>query len=375
LVTVRAVHGAKDLRAFVDLPYRLHAGNPQWVAPLRIDVRSRLDRRRNPFFEHGEAEYFLAELDGRVVGRIAAIVNRLHNEIHGDRVAFFGFFESVDDLRVARSLLEAAGDWVRARGFTALRGPASLSTNDECGLLVDGFDTPPTLMMAHNPPYYERLLLAAGFEPSKDLWAFQGGHPERYAPVPERATRAVELLGRRLGIRMRPLDMRRFDAEVEVVRAAYNAVWERNWGFVPMTAEEIRHMARQLRPVIIPDIVPIAEKDGEVVGFGLAIPDLNQVLRRHRSGRLFPALLDVLWSLRRRKIRRARILLLGVRPDYRGRGVDALLWHWIWTRAAEHGIYWGEASWILEDNAAMVNAAERMDFSRYKTYRLYDRAL
>lgn len=372
---IRLVQRPRDLAAFIDLPYRLHRDDPCWVPPLRQEIRTRLDRRANPFFAHGSADYFLAERAGATVGRIAAISNRLHDELHQDGVAFFGFFESVNDPAVAAELLAAAGTWAKSRGYRALRGPASFSVNEECGLLVEGFDSPPTLLMPHNPPYYAELIESAGLVKAKDLWAYQGGHPERCQPLPGRMEQALDRLGRRSGVALRAIDPRRFTLEVELMRKAYNAMWESNWGFVPMTAAEIRHMARQLKPLYIPELVPLAEKNGELVGFGLALPDVNQLLRTNRSGRLFPAVLRLLWALRRKKIRRARILLLGVKPEYRGRGLDAMLWAWIWSRAAQHGISWGEASWVLEDNPAMVNAAERMGFARYKTYRLYERVL
>ncbi|HEX6644320.1 MAG TPA: hypothetical protein VF037_06575 [Gemmatimonadales bacterium] len=344
---------------------------------MRRDVALLLDRRRNPFFDHGDAEYFLAERDGRVVGRIAAIANRLHNETHHDRVGFFGFYESEDDAAVAAALFDAAAEWLRSRGFDTMRGPASFSVNDECGLLVDGFETPPTLMMPHNPPYYARLVEGAGFTRAKDLFAYQGGDRTftRYEPVPERLERAVKIMQQRMGITLRPLDMKDFDAEVERIKAIYNAAWERNWGFVPMTDREIDHLAQQFRSVAVPDIIPFAEKDGKVVGFGLALPDLNVVLRSNRGGRLLPVIPRLLWALKRETIRRARIPLLGILPEYRGKGLDAVLYHWIWTKAAEHGMYWGEAGWILEDNPAMKAGLEKMNFSVYKTYRLYDRPL
>lgn len=369
---VRPVAGSDDLRAFIDLPYGLHAENPIWVPPLRLDMRNRLSRRKNPFFEHSEAEYFLAERGGRSVGRIAAIANRRHDEIYGDGVGFFGFFDTVNDGDVARALLEVAGEWSRARGYRRLRGPTSFSTNDECGVLVEGFDSPPTLMTAYNPPYYGSLLERLGCRKSKDLWAFCADHT---LPVAARARHAAERLARRLGITMRGLDHRNFIAEVERIKRAYNAAWERNWGFVTMNGREIDHVAQQFKAFYVPELVPFAEKDGRLVGFGLALPDLNEVLRTNRSGRLFPAILRILWAVRRRKIRRLRVLLLGILPEYRGRGVDALLWNWIWTHGLDLGFRWGEASWILEDNAPMCNAAERMGFTHYKTYRLYERPL
>jgi len=372
---VRAARDRRDLKRFIDLPYRLHARDPVWVPPLRRDVALLLSRTKNPFFEHADAEYFLAERDGEVVGRVAAISNRLHNETHGDRVGFFGFFESVDDQAVANALLDAAADWCRNHGHDVLRGPASFSVNDECGLLVDGFETPPTLMMPHNPRYYIPLLERAGLAKAKDLWVYQGGTEEHYVPVPERLARGTELIRQRQGITLRSLNMRDFQGEVERIKELYNAAWEKNWGFVPMTEHEIDHLAEQFKPVVIPDMVPMAEKDGKLIGFGIALPDLNVVFKRHRSGRLFPMILDLLWSLTMKRIRRARILLLGVHPEYRGKGIDAMLYHWIWTKSGERRIYWGEAGWILEDNPAMNAGLEKMTFRVYKTYRLYDRSI
>jgi GNAT superfamily N-acetyltransferase len=338
-------------------------------------VEALLSRSKNPFFEHADAEYFLAERDGAVVGRIAAISNRLHNETHGDRVGFFGFFECIDDQTVADALFQAAGDWCRALGHDTLRGPASFSVNDECGLLVDGFDTPPTLMMPHNPRYYISLIERGGFAKAKDLWVYQGGTEEAYVPVPERLARATELIRQRQGITLRPLNMKDFEGEVERIKELYNTAWEKNWGFVPMTEHEIDHLAEQFKPVVIPELVPMAEKDGKLIGFGIVLPDLNVVFRSNRSGRLFPVIIRLLWALKMKKIRRARILLLGVVPAYQGKGVDAILYHWIWTKSAEQKIYWGEAGWILEDNPAMNAGLEKMTFRVYKTYRLYDKRL
>jgi GNAT superfamily N-acetyltransferase len=337
-----------------------------------MDIAALLSRTKNPFFEHGDAEYFLAERGGEVVGRIAAIDNRLHNETHGDRVGFFGFFECGLDPDVANALLSVATEWVRARGHDTLRGPASFSTNDECGVLVDGFDSPPTLMMPHNPPYYPTLLEQAGFVKAKDLLVYRGGYESVHIPVPERLARGTELIRKRQGITIRPLDMNDFEGEVARIKEIYNQAWEKNWGFIPMTDHEIDHLAKQFKPVVIPDLVPFAEKDGKIVGFGIVLPDLNEVFQRH-NGHIFPTVVDVLWSLKMKRIRRCRILLLGILPEYRGKGIDAMLYHWIWTISAKHGINWGEAGWILEDNPAMNAGLEKMNFTVYKTYRLYDR--
>lgn len=298
----------------------------------------------------------------------------MHNETHGDRVGFFGFFECERDPTVARALVGAAAEWVRARDLDTLRGPASFSTNDECGLLVWGFEAPNTVMMPHNPPWYPELLAEAGLHPVKDLLVYEGGSVHEFVPVPERLTRAITLVRDRLGLTLRTLRMDRFREEVELVKQLYNRCWERNWGFVPMTEPEIDHLASQFRPVVVPELVPIVEKDGQPIAFGLALPDLNQVLATNRSGRLFPAALRLLWALKRQRIRRLRILLLGVVPEYRGKGIDALLYHHIWTAGGRRGFSWGEAGWILEDNPAMNVALVKMGFRHYKTYRLYDRA-
>lgn len=338
-----------------------------------MDVRAMLHRRKNPFFQHAEAEYFIATRGGEAVGRIAAIHNRLHNETHGDRVGFFGFFETVREQAVADALLDRAAQWVALRGLDTVRGPASFSTNDECGLLIDGFDTPNTLMMPHNPPWYRDLVEAAGFHKAKDLFVYRGGSMAGVIRVPERLERATRIVRERLGLTVRFLNMERFDEEVDLIKALYNRCWEHNWGFVPMTDAEIEHMAKQFRPVVVPSLVPIVEKDGEPVGFGLALPDINQLLWGDRSGRLFPAIPRILWGLRSRSYNRVRIILLGVVPELRGKGIDALLYQLIWSEAGKRGQGWGEAGWILEDNPAMNLALEKMEFTRYKTLRLFDR--
>ena len=365
---MRPVRTAADLNTFIAVPYRLYRGDPHWVPPLRRDIRALLSRHTNPFFEHAQAEYFLAER-GSVVGRIAAIHNRAHNQFHEDSVGFFGFFECVDDQEVANALFAAAADWLKPRGLTAMRGPASFSTNDECGLLVEGFDTPPTLLNPHNPPYYVRLVERAGFVKARDMFQYQSTN----STMPERLIRAAQLMTERKNIRLRRLDMKHFDDEVGRIKRVYNAAWEKNWGFVPLTDAEIDHLAKQLKPVIVPDLVVFAERDGDVIGFGVALPDLNVALKKNPSGRLFPGIVKILWAAR--KISRVRILLLGLLKEYRMTGADALMYHWIWEKGTALGYHWGEAGWILEDNAAMINAAERLGFRQYKTLRLYDRPL
>ncbi len=366
---IAPVSNGRDLEQFIAFPYDHYRGDPLWAPQLRMDVRTLLSPKKNPFFQHAEAQYFVARADGRTVGRIAAIKNDAHNRAWNDHVGFYGFFEAVDDQAVANALFDAAAGWLRARGCDTMRGPASPSTNDECGLLVDGFDTPPTLMMPHNPRYYAGLTERAGFRKAKDLICLES----TYTELPERLARGSKLVAQRRGITLRSLDLKRFKQEVETIKALYNAAWEKNWGTVPLTDAEIDHLASQLKPIVVADLVVFAEMKGETIGFGVALPDLNVALRHNPSGRLFPGILKVLWHAR--QISRLRILLLGTLPAYRATGVDALMYHWIWTKGTARGCNWGEAGWILEDNAPMVNAALHLGFRPYKTYRMYDKAL
>lgn len=368
-VEVAPVRSGRDLERFVAFPYTLHRRDPMWVPPLRMDVRTILSPKKNPFFQHAQAEYFIATDAGRMVGRIAAIQNTAHNDLHHDRVGFYGFFECVDELAPAIALFDTAARWLRERGLDTMRGPMNPSINDECGLLVEGFDTPPVVLMPHNPAYYVRLHERYGFRKAKDLIAFWGGGE---AP-PERFVRASRVIAERLGVTLRSLDMKRFREEVELVKALFNEAWEQNWGYVPMTDAELEHLAKQLKPIIVPELVVFAEIRGRVVGFGVAIPDFNVALKHNPSGRLFPGLLKILWYAR--KIDRARIPLLGTVKEYRGKGIDALLYHWIWTKSVARGMAQGEAGWILEDNAPMVNGLIRLGFHPYKTYRVFDKTL
>lgn len=368
-LAVREVASRRDRERFVGLPYRLHRGDPCWTPMLRRDVRKLLSPQANPFFQHAEAALFLVERGGRALGRAAAIENRAHNRFHADRTGFFGFFECEDDPQAAQALIEACSAWLRARGLDHVRGPVSPSTNDECGLVVHGFEHPPTLMTPHNPPYYERLLAEAGLHKVKDLYLYR----HRTDSLPERLARGAEAVARRNKVTLRPLRKDRLDEEVELVRALYASAWERNWGFVPMTDEELDHLAAELRPIVVPELFVFMERDGEALGFAGSFPDFNQALRSNPSGRIFPGILRVLWASRR--IDTVRVLLLGLRPDQRGLGLDALLFHWLWVKAGQLGYTWGEAGWVLEDNAPMNNALQRFGFERYKTLRLYERAL
>jgi GNAT superfamily N-acetyltransferase len=371
-IEVRGVRGRGELKRFITFPWQIYAGDPNWVPPLIADIRAVLDRRKHPYHQHAESEYFLAWRDGEVVGRIAATVNHRHNEFHEEKTGFFGFFESIRDGEVAAALLSAAEGWLRGRGMERVLGPVSFSTNEEAplGLLVDGFEEPQILMTGYNPPWYADLIEGTGFAKAQDLVSFQlknSAHP------PERLVRGVERLERREGIRVRPIEVRRFREEMEAIKRIYNSSWERNWGFVPMTEAEFDYAAKQFRPVLDPSLCLIAEVNGEPVGFSLVLPDYNQALRK-LNGRLFPfGIFKLLWP--RRKIDRVRILTLGLIPGYRRRGLDALMYLRIFQAAARGGYGWGEASWILEDNWEIRRGMERCGGEVYKTYRIYGKDL
>jgi GNAT superfamily N-acetyltransferase len=372
-IHVHEIPRGASLAPFVDLAWRINSRDPHWVAPLRRNLRAVLQRDRHPFHAHAEVAYFVAEEGGSVRGRIAAIVNHRHNQQHGDAVGFFGFFESVDDAETASALIEAAATWLARRGMYVMRGPINFSTNEEAsspGVLIDGFDTPPVIQMSHNPPYYAALLENAGMEKSKDLLAFslQGADP------PERVVRAFDRVLERSRAVIRPLDLKRFRADVEAIKKIYNSAWSRNWGFVPMTDAEFEHMAKEFRPVVDPDLCFIAEVDGRPIGFSLALPDVNEALRHVPSGRLFPfGFLKLLWHLRR--VQGLRLLTLGFEPAYQHTGLGAAFYLRTWQAGTRKGYSRGEASWVLEDNHEMVRALERMGGRAYKRYRIFERPL
>lgn len=358
-------HDPRARRRFVTFPWKVYAGDPNWVPPLIADEMKKL--AQHPFHEHADVDCFLAQRDGAIVGRIAAIENRLHNEVHEEQVGFFGFFEVLDDPEAARALLAQAEAWVAARGLTQLRGPASFSSNEEWALLVDGFDRPPVVMMTYNPRRYVDLIESAGFRKAKDVLAYYLDNPE----PPERLVRAAEALARRKGVTVRPIDLKHYDREVGRIRQVYNRAWEKNWGFVPMTEAEIEHLAREMKPAVKPDLVQLAERGDEPVGFTVALPDVNFALR-HANGRLFPfGLIKLLWYAR--KITMLRVPMLGLVPELRGQGIDQLLYLRLFQGGRKLGIVRGEFSWILEDNHAMCQALDKMGARVYKTYRIYEK--
>ncbi len=371
-VEVRPVETRGERKEFVRFPWRIYPGRyPAWVPPLLMEEKKRIDPNENPFFGHGAVQLFLAYKDGVPAGRIAAIENTLHNEFHDENIGFFGMFESIEDAEVAGALLDAAAEWVRGRGLDTIRGPTNFSTNEECGLLVENFDDPPMVMMTYNPPYYAELLEGWGLRKAKDLLAHRGDEDSVNHKLFNRLDGMVKRSG--LDIRIRSLNMKRFEEEVALIRDLYNDAWEKNWGFVPMTDAEVDHMAKQLKPVVDPNLALIGEIEGEPAGFALSLPDVNQAIR-HANGRLFPfGIFKLLWHLRR--VSGLRIITLGVKEQYRGSPLAGLFYYETFTRGTSGRHPWGESSWVLEDNEAMVSAIKKIGFVEYKRYRLYDRAL
>jgi GNAT superfamily N-acetyltransferase len=368
-VDVSPVSGSRDLARFIQVPFDLYRGNPHWVAPLRSDERVRLTPGKNPYFQHAEAAYFLARDGGRVAGRASVSTDRNYDSFHGERQAAFGFFEA-SSAEAAAGLLAAAEGWARGKGAEVLRGPLSFTTNDECGLLVEGFDRMPSMLMPYNPPEYAGWIEAAGFVKAKDLYSFRVPVPD---PTPAVFARMSALSRRQKGLVTRPIDMRRFQEELGRVKEIYNSAWEKNWGFVPMTDAEIDHMAAQLKTAVVADLVRMAEVDGEPAGFALVLPDVNVALSKIR-GRLFPfGIFRLLWELPR--IRAIRFMGLGIKSEYRKTGIAPLLI----TEATEvcraRGITTSEIGWTLEDNDDVNHVIMSFGAVRSVTHRIYERRL
>jgi GNAT superfamily N-acetyltransferase len=355
------------MEEFIEFPYTLYRDDPYWTPPLRIAVKELLDRRKHPYYANADVGFFLARQGGRVAGRVAAILDKNHNRFHEENAGFFGFYESVNDAAVAVALLSCARDWVFQRGARVLRGPVSPSTNYECGMLIEGFDSSPVIMMAYNPRYYPELMERVGLRKAKDLLAY---HSATGSLEIARIERLADRVLATNCVRVRPINMRDFEGEVARIWDVYGAAWMRNWGFVPMSREEFALMAAEMRRILKPDLVLLGEAGGRVIGFALALPDINQALKR-AGGRLLPwGLLKILYHQRR--IRTVRVLALGVVEEYRTSGVAAALYATLFRNARRMGYVDSEMSWVLEDNVLMNRSLDGMGAKRYKTYRIYE---
>lgn len=372
-VTVAAVRTPAEKKDFIELPFALYKGDPNFVPPLVMERNDFFDPKKNPWFEFGTAELFLARnKEGRVVGRIAAVDDPRFNEFHGTQLGFFGFFECENEPGIARALFDAAAAWLKGRGFERMQGPLNFSTNHECAVLVEGFDARPAIMMTYNPRYYPELYEANGFEKAKDLWAYELSSS---VEPPEKVARIAEKVRAREGLVIRPVNVADFANEVARIKSIYNAAWEKNWGFVPMTDREFEHMAKDMKAVLVPELVLIAEVKGEPVAFSMTLPDANPALQA-AGGRLTKFGLPIGLAklvLASRKLRRLRLITLGIKEGYRKRGIDAVLYLDTLRTARRLGYTGGEISWTLEDNTLVNRAIESMGGRHNKTYRIYER--
>ena len=372
-IEISNVDSRRDRDAFIKFPWQIYRDDPAWVPPLIIERKAFLDRKKHPFYKHGDAALFLARRNGEVVGRIMASDDPNYNSLHQTNVGCFGLFECVFDLEVAKALFETAGAWLRGKGRTEVMGPIDYSTNYVCGLLIDGFQHPPTLLTAHNPPYYAELIEQSGFTKAKDWYAWW------FSDYPEPAARLRKIALARAGkqgVVIRPVNLKDMAGEAQRIRAIYNQAWQKNWGFVPFTGAEMDHMAKEMKPLLVPPATLIAEIENEPVGFVIAVPDIN-VAFRHINGRLtrfgLPiGLIKLLYY--RTKIRTGRLVALGVVEKYRRAGIAEMLVLHVMEEAFKRG-FTGELSMTLEDNVMVNRFIESMGAARYKTYRIYSKPL
>jgi len=370
MLNIKRVVTQKELKNFIDFPHKLYNSDINYVPELYVSQRWLLNKQKNPFFKHSQADYFIATQNNKTVGRIAAIQNNNYIEFTGEKVGFFGFFDVIDDYKVAEALFDTAKQWLCERGLTKMLGPENFSTNDTCGMLIEGFDTPPCIMMTHNTRYMPEFADQYGFRKKMDLFAYWIDRSK----VPEKINTFSKKLEERLktkGIVIRPINMKDFDNEIIKIKSIYNSAWEKNWGFVPMTEEEFDHLGKDLKMIADPDFVYLAEHDGKPVGFACTIPNMNQALIKIKNGRLFPfGLLKLLYF--KRKIDTVMVLTLGIIESYRKLGIEACFYAKGIETSIKKGIKGGEASWILESNTLMNRALQNLNAVVYKTYRIYE---
>lgn len=368
MIEVIEVKSKKDLNDFIKLPFSLYAKDPFYVPPLVKELYKQFSDK-NPFFLHSAVRYFLAENDGKIQGRIVSIINQRHVDIHHEKAGFFGFYESSNDQEVAKALLNKVSDILRSEGMEIIRGPMNFSTNEECGFLIEGFDSSPMLMTPYNPPYYNDLMERYCMKKAKDLYAYIIDSPEE---LPKKINRVADIASKS-GIRVRPLDKKNFKSDMLIFKKVYNSAWAKNWGFIPLTDEELVYLGNNLNPVVVPEMTVIAEKDNEPVGFMGLLPDFNFVLK-HMKGKTNP--LSIIKALYYSKqIKDLRLLLLGIKAEYRNRGVDALLFREGFKGVKKGGYKRVEFSWILEDNTPTQRLVEMIGGRLYKKYRIYEKRL
>jgi hypothetical protein len=369
---IRIVSTKKDLMNFIKMPWSIYKDDPHWVPPLIIDRKQLLDKKKNPFFEHSEMEMFLAYKGDTIVGRIAAITNDNYNKFQTDNSGFFGFYESIDDAQVSSSLFNMAEKWLREKGKDVMIGPFNPSTNDEVGLLIDGFNSPPYIMMCHNPEYYVKQHENQGLEKARDLYAWY--LDIRGLEIPSKLRAIAKRTSQKLDLKIRNISLKNLNNEVDLVIQIYNDAWSKNWGFVPLTEKEIKHLASNLKQIADEEFILIAEKDGRPIGFSMTLLNINEIIKKIPNGKLFPTgIFKLLTGMK--KIRNVRVVTLGVIREYQHLGLGPIFYIETIERAQRRGLDGGEMSWVLEDNEPMNKAIELLGSVKHKTYRVYQKKL
>lgn len=375
-IEIRRVNTRHERKQFIKFAWKVYRNDPElnrhWVPPVISDYMKTLDTEYYPLYDHADLAMFTAWKDGVMAGTIAAIQNRRHNQIHQDKVGFWGFFECLNDQKVADALFEAAAMWLRSKGLDAMRGPISPSMNDQCGMLTRGYDSSPVFLMLYNPPYYNDLCLNNGQKVAQELLAW---YIDQKIIDIERLRRIAQHVMKREGLSVRILDMKNFDSEVKKMREIYNGAWEKNWGFVPMTDKEFDFLATSLKSIANPHYVYFVEnREGKTIGFSLSLPDINQALK-HVNGNPFTpwGLVKYLWY--KRNITMVRTIVMGVLPEYRNKGIDSIMNVQIADYGGKHGVFASEMSWILKSNEAMSKLALVIGGKPYKEYAIYEKAI
>lgn len=363
---------SKEKKSFVDFDYQVYENNPYWIAPLRMDINDRLNPKKHPFYLKGSICAFMAYRDGKAVGRICAIENQQYNEFHKSNIGFFGFFECLEDYEVAEALLKKVQEYHSGKGYSTLQGPVNPSTNYESGLLIDGFEDMPKIMMVYNPPYYQEYFERFGLDLAMRMFAYQ--FHESDVLKNEKFLRVKDIALTRSKCTLRYVDKGNIKGEIENIKKIYNTAWENNWGFVPMTDPELELMGSEMKLILDPELAPmILNEKGEVIAFAVALRDINQITKDFK-GKLFPFnFLKLLFG--KSKIKWIRVLLLGILPEYRGKGLDSVMYYEIIKNGMKMGCTDAEASWILESNDAMNRGVQTVNGKQYKTYGVFEKQL
>jgi hypothetical protein len=370
-INVIPVRSAKEKKLFIDFEWQANKNTPNWVSPLILQRQDLLNPKKNPFFQHAEIELFLAFKDKKLVGRIAAITNDNYTEFHNNNVGFWGFFECEDNQEAANGLFDSAAHWLKEKNKDAMIGPMNPSTNDECGTLIEGFDSPPYIMMRHNPTFYPALIEGYGNTKAKDLYAWYSGTQDAVNNITEKMERVASKIMKKYDIKIRNVKVKNLKEEIKIIRKIYNNAWSQNWGFVPYTDAEFEHVANDMKDILDEDLLFIAEKDGEPVGFSVTLPNVNEIFAKIPNGKLLPTgIFKLLTGVK--KVKTVRVIILGVNKELQFLGLGSIFYINTIRKAFEKGYVGGEMSWILEDNHTMNRAIEAFGSKVHKKYRIYN---